>query len=102
MLASYLLLIGTKMVVLTTDHKMRDDHREEFAKYPDAMVVATAHKGGTDELWVQAFIEARPDIERRHKHLRRPWFIKISQNGQVTCCHTLIDGEWRRDKGRNQ
>ena len=85
-----------KVVVFTTDHKMRDDHREEFAKYPQAMVVATAHKTGSDNLWVRAFIKAKPEIERQHKKQQRPWFAKISQDGDLTCCHTLgSDGRWQ-------
>lgn len=84
-----------KMVILTTDHRMRDDHEEQFAKYPQAMVVATAHKTGSDELWVKAFIKARPEIERKHKKQLRPWFGKISQEGNFTCCQSLrSDGHW--------
>ena len=78
-----------KMVVLTTDHRMREDHKSEFAKYPQAMVVATAHKTGSDEVWANAFIKARKKIEALHKKQGRPWFAKISQNGEITICKTF-------------
>jgi hypothetical protein len=78
-----------KMVVLTTDHRMRDRHRADFAKFPQAMVVATAHKTGSDDLWVGAFIKAKSKIERLHKKQARPWFAKISQDGNITCCENL-------------
>lgn len=78
-----------KMVVLTTDHRMREKHKDEFAKYPEAMVVATAHKTGSDELWAKAFIKAKAEIERLHKKRQRPWFAKITQNGEISSCKTL-------------
>lgn len=78
-----------KMIVLTTDHRMREKHKNDFAKYPQAMVVATAHRNGSDDIWAQAFIKAKPEIERRHKKQMRPWFAKISQDGKLTCCETL-------------
>jgi len=86
-----------KMVVLTTDHRMREDHRKEFARYRQAMVVSTAHRTGSDEIWIKAFIKAKPEIERRHKRQQRPWFAKIGQDGTLTCCHTLdAGGNWVR------
>jgi hypothetical protein len=73
-----------KMVVFTTDHKMCNDHGTEFTKHPNAMVVATAHRNASDEVWARAFIKAKPKIEQFHKKKGRPWFAKINQNGEVT------------------
>lgn len=83
-----------KRVVFTTDHRMREDHRDEFPKNKQAMVVATAHKEGSDELWVKAFIKAKCKIERLHKKQARPWFAKINQDGEFTCpCETFDCGD---------
>ncbi len=78
-----------KMVVFTTDHTMREAHKEEFARYPEAMVVATAHRSGTDEMWANAFVKAKANIERLHKKQGRPWFAKITQDGKISSHKTL-------------
>jgi hypothetical protein len=77
-----------KMIIFTTDHRMCEDHREDFLKYPNSMVVATAHKTYSDEVWAQAFIKAKAKIERLHKKQGRPWYAKINQLGEITTCRT--------------
>jgi hypothetical protein len=81
----------TKKVVLTTDHRMCHDHKDEFLKNPEAMVVASAHKEGGDDVWVPAFLKAKNQIERLHKKQGRPWYAQIDQHGHITKC-TTIDG----------
>lgn len=78
-----------KLVILTTDRHMHRDHQKEFVKYQEAMIVATAHKEGGDEVWVQAFIKAKVKIERLHKKQPRPWHARINQNGDMTVCETV-------------
>ena len=78
-----------KMVVFTTDHRMREDHKADFITHPSAMVVATAHKSLSDEVWARAFVKAKRQIELLHKKQERPWFAKINQYGEITVCKTL-------------
>jgi hypothetical protein len=78
-----------KMVVFTTDHSMSRDHEAEIKKHGNAMIVATVHKVGTDDMWANAFVKAKPDIERLHKKKPRPWCARINQQGQITKCESF-------------
>lgn len=77
-----------KTVVFTTDGRMSHDHRAEIKKHASAMIVATAHKVGTDDMWASAFVLAKPEIERMHKKKPRPWCARINQRGQITKCES--------------
>lgn len=79
-----------KMVVFTTDHRMREDHKDEIIRHASAMIVATAHKSLSDEDWARAFVKAKKKIELLHKKQVRPWFAKINQHGDITACKTLL------------
>jgi hypothetical protein len=78
-----------KWVILTTDHHMREKHKEEFTRYTEAMVVSTAHREGGDEVWIQAFIKAKARIERLHKKQSRPWCAQINHDGEITVCKRM-------------
>ena len=73
-----------KTVIFTTDRSMSHDHEAVIKKHVNTMIVATAHKGGTDDLWANAFVIAKEDIKRLHKKKPRPWCARINQQGQIT------------------
>jgi hypothetical protein len=77
-----------KTVVFTTDRRMAHDHKAEIKKHASAMIVATAHKMGTDDMWANAFVVAKQEIERMHKKKPRPWCARINQQGQITKCES--------------
>ena len=78
-----------KMVVFTTDRSMSTDHEAVIKKQTNAMIVATAHKVGTDDMWANAFIKAKIKIERLHKKQQRPWYARINQQGDITVCKSF-------------
>ena len=78
-----------KMVVFTMDHNMPADHEAEIKKHPNAMIVATAHRAGSYNLWANAFVKAKLKIERLHKKQGRPWFAKITQHGDISRCRSF-------------
>ena len=75
-----------KMVVFITDRSMCVDHEAVIKKHVNAMIVATAHRVGTDDMWANAFVKAKPKIERLHKKRSRPWAARINQQGDITAC----------------
>jgi hypothetical protein len=78
-----------KMVVFTTDRSMSCDHQAVIKKHANAMIVATAHRVGTDDMWANAFAKAKPKIERLHKKKPRPWCARINQLGEITKCESF-------------
>lgn len=77
-----------KTVIFTTDRSMSHDHEDVIKKHANTMIVATAHKGGTDDLWANAFVKAKEEIKRLHKKKPRPCCARINQQGQITKCES--------------
>jgi hypothetical protein len=62
------------------------DHEAVIKKHINTMIVATAHRVATDDMWANAFVKAKPKIERLHKNQNRPWAARINQQGDITVC----------------
>lgn len=73
-----------RWVLVTTDNRIIDRHREEIQR-TEVAILATAHNSApTMDEWVEALIKAKPRIERRVRKERRPWFAQFNRQGVFT------------------
>jgi predicted nuclease of predicted toxin-antitoxin system len=70
-------------LLVTTDHEMKNTHREEIRK-TEVAIIATAHNSGTQDEWVAAFINLKPRLLREFKKRERPWFATFSRTSALT------------------
>lgn len=89
-------------LILTNDQKMKTAHEDVFVKNQNAMVLATSNNNDGDEIWVQAVILAKTEIERKVKKQPRPWCAQINRQGQITSCHTMTEEGWAKRKRKRK
>jgi hypothetical protein len=74
----------TGWLLVTTDHEMKNTHREEI-KRTEVAILATAHNSLQDQdEWVAAIINLNSRILREFKNRERPWFGKFSRTANLT------------------
>lgn len=74
----------TGWLLVTTDHEMKNTHREEI-KRTEVAILATAHNSLQDQdEWVAAIINLKSRILREFKKCERPWFGTFSRTAKLT------------------
>lgn len=89
-----------KWLLVTPDWNMEYTHTEEIAR-TDIGILATANNNDPIKVWVDAIRRATPKIERAFRKQPRPYFSKISRDGNLTRLVT-IGGDRHSRRSRPQ
>ena len=79
-------------LLVTTDSDIRHTHIEEIKKARRLAILATAHNGSADpDIWIEALILAKVDVERQFKKRTRPWYAQFNRDGKITTIFTVTE-----------
>lgn len=77
-----------KWLLVTLDYNMEYTHIEEI-KVSEVAILATTNNNHSVDAWVSALVKAKAKIARMFRDQERPYFSRISRDGNITKAVTI-------------